>query len=112
MGVRRRGGLDGAAYAWGDELTPGGQWMANTWQGEFPIQNTLDDGYEGTAPVGSFPANGYGLFDMIGNVWEWTTDGTPARPALAHLLHRGKPAWRTPGAEPDPALQDIRSHAR
>jgi sulfatase modifying factor 1 len=79
-----RGGLDGAPYAWGDELTPGGRWMANTWQGEFPIQNTLDDGYEGTAPVGSFPANGYGLFDMIGNVWEWTTDWYVPHASAAH----------------------------
>ena len=69
-----RGGLDGADYAWGDELTPGGKHMANTWQGEFPIENTCDDGYEGTSPVGAFPANGYGLYDMIGNVWEWTSD--------------------------------------
>jgi sulfatase modifying factor 1 len=69
-----RGGLDDAEFAWGDELNPDGQWMANTWQGEFPIENTRQDGYEGTAPVGSFPPNGYGLLDMIGNVWEWTID--------------------------------------
>ena len=69
-----RGGLDGATYAWGEELNPEGRWMANTWQGEFPIQNTREDGYEGTAPVGSFPPNGYGLADMTGNVWEWTCD--------------------------------------
>jgi len=59
-----RGGLDGAAYCWGNELTPDGRWMANTWQGEFPWQNQGLDGFPGRAPVGSFPANGYGLFDM------------------------------------------------
>ena len=69
-----RGGLDGAEYAWGDEFAPGGQYMANTWQGEFPWRNDCEDGYEWTAPVASFPPNGYGLYDMIGNVWEWTSD--------------------------------------
>ena len=69
-----RGGLDGAEFAWGDEFTPGGKHMANTWQGEFPRQNLCEDGFERTSPVGAFPPNGYGLYDMIGNVWEWTTD--------------------------------------
>lgn len=69
-----RGGLEGATYAWGDVLRPDGKSMANTWQGKFPVKNTLLDGYEGTAPVGMFPPNGYGLYDMIGNVWEWTQD--------------------------------------
>lgn len=69
-----RGGLDGADYVWGDEFNPEGRWMANTWQGEFPWKNTSDDGFAGTAPVGSFPPNGYGLYDMAGNVWQWTQD--------------------------------------
>ncbi|WP_245427133.1 formylglycine-generating enzyme family protein [Mesorhizobium sp. YM1C-6-2] len=69
-----RGGLEEAEFAWGDDFTPDGVHMANTWQGDFPYRNTLDDRFEYTAPVGSFPANGYGLYDMIGNVWEWTSD--------------------------------------
>lgn len=75
-----RGGLENADYVWGNDSAPGGRVMANTWQGEFPWQNLLTDGYEGTSPVGKFPANGYGLCDMAGNVWEWTSDlFTPGR---------------------------------
>ena len=69
-----RGGLDGAAYAWGEQFLPDDRHMANTWQGRFPWEQRATDGYEGTSPVESFPANGYALYDMIGNVWEWTTD--------------------------------------
>jgi formylglycine-generating enzyme len=87
-----RGGLAGAAYVWGDEFAPEGRMMANTWQGEFPWQNLRTDGYEGTSPVDAFPANGYGLYDMAGNVWEWTADfyrpGHPAEAAKACCIPR------------------------
>jgi formylglycine-generating enzyme required for sulfatase activity len=69
-----RGGLEAAEFAWGDEFTPGGCLMANTWQGEFPNENLKVDGYERTSPVEAFPPNGFGIHDMIGNVWEWTRD--------------------------------------
>lgn len=69
-----RGGLNGAEYAWGDELHPNGANLANTWQGVFPFADTGDDGHTGRAPVGCFPANRFGAYDMIGNVWEWTAD--------------------------------------
>jgi formylglycine-generating enzyme required for sulfatase activity len=69
-----RGGIDGAEFVWGNEQMPDGRPPANWWQGSFPWENSLEDGFERTAPVGSFEANGYGLFDMAGNVWEWTSD--------------------------------------
>ncbi|HEX7158120.1 MAG TPA: formylglycine-generating enzyme family protein [Edaphobacter sp.] len=69
-----RGGLSGKPYVWGDEFRPQGRWMANTHQGHFPDKDTGADGYVGIAPVAKFPANGYGLYDMAGNVWQWTSD--------------------------------------
>ncbi|MCZ9884933.1 formylglycine-generating enzyme family protein [Arthrobacter sp. B2a2-09] len=69
-----RGGLDAKRYAWGDELTPGGEHRCNIWQGTFPTLNTEEDGYLGSAAVKSFPPNGYGLYEVAGNVWEWCAD--------------------------------------
>jgi len=79
-----RGGLESAEYAWGSEFEPEGKLMANTWQGEFPLQNLCKDGFEGVAPVGSFPPNGYGLYEMTGNVWEWTTDWYQTHDQIIH----------------------------
>jgi formylglycine-generating enzyme required for sulfatase activity len=72
--VAARGGQTGKLYPWGNELKPGGQFVANIYQGQFPVTNTAVDGFSGSAPVGSFPANPYGLYDMAGNAWEWTRD--------------------------------------
>jgi formylglycine-generating enzyme required for sulfatase activity len=94
-----RGGLDRKAYVWGDEFRPGGRYMANSFQGHFPDENTADDGYKATAAVGSFPPNGFGLYDMAGNVWEWVSDWY--RPDYYKTLAATGAVSRNPQGPPD-----------
>ena len=106
-----RGGLSGVAYAWGDEFIPAGRYLANTWQGRFPYENLCEDGYEGTSPVDAFPENGYGVHDMIGNVWEWTSDWyrtAYAQPARSCCGGAKNPRAATAAESYDPTLPGIR----
>jgi sulfatase modifying factor 1 len=88
-----RGGLEQKLYPWGDELTPGGKHLCNIWQGQFPLDDTAEDGYAGACPVDSFPPNGYGLYSVTGNVWEWCAD-------WFHTAFPGRPTQRDPVGPP------------
>ena len=99
-----RGGLAGKTYAWGDEFRPNGKWMANTWQGKFPVKDAGEDGYRRLAPVAKFPANGYGLYDMAGNVWQWCSDWY--RPDYYAQLAKEKETARNPRGPDSPLDPD------
>jgi formylglycine-generating enzyme len=92
-----RGGLGSKRYVWGDEFKSDGKFMANTYQGQFPVKDTGEDGFAGTSPVGSFPANGYGLYDMAGNVWQWCSDWYRAE---SNMEAASKNVCRNPGGRP------------
>jgi formylglycine-generating enzyme len=104
-----RGGLDGAEFVWGDEFAPHGKMMANTWQGSFPWENLKTDGYENTAPVNAFAPNGYGLYQMAGNVWEWTTDWYQDHGKIQHACCTlDNPRGGNREASLDPRTPDLR----
>ena len=94
-----RGGLAGKPFVWGDRFRPNGKWMANTHQGHFPVQDTSNDGYAGIAPVAQYPPNGYGLYDMAGNVWQWTSDWY--RPDYYQILANQRGLARNPQGPTD-----------
>jgi formylglycine-generating enzyme required for sulfatase activity len=106
-----RGGLDGAAFTWGDDARPDGRVMANTWDGpDFPWRSTGESGFVRTAPVGSFPPNGFGLFDMAGNVWEWSDDWWSDRPVDADqpCCVQANPRGGDPSSSLDPMQPQFR----